>query len=259
MSDIRLSIITPVHLWCEKRKEDFERCLKSVEKQTYNHIHFEHIIVNDGSVIPFEFKTKPWQKVINQPHHERIIAYNNGLELAQGEIICFLDSDDEYDPKYLERVNWMFEVYPKYKMFNFGAKFVHKDGKVTERASFKLKELEVGHEMFGPGNIVNGTFVFHREIYDKLGGFPKSEVMRDPRDGFDKWLEMVNPWDFSLYAQEEFPEIKKYFMVKHPDHPALYPRELGNPFGNDFYLFYKYTRKYHSKPIDEYLYIVYPK
>ena len=47
-----------------------------------------------------------------------------------------------------------------------------------------------------------------------------------------------------------------YFMVNFEDEPDKIIKELGNPWGNDFYLFYKYTRQYVSKPIDEYLYIV---
>ena len=36
-------------------------------------------------------------------------------------------------------------------------------------------------------------------------------------------------------------------------------KELGNPVGNDFYLFFKYTRVYHSLPLDLYLYQVFLK
>lgn len=257
----KVSIITPVHIHSEKRRDDFYRCIKSVQNQTYPLDHIEHIVINDGSTIPFELEmnAKPIVTLLEQPHLERIIAYNAGLELATGDYIMFLDSDDEYEPNYVQRVVELFEQYPHQSMFNFGAKYVHKDGKVTERGPFEPKQLTVGHEIFGTSNIVNGTFVFKKAVYNDLGGFPKSDTMKDPRPGHeDKWLKMTSPWDFAIQAQEEFPEIKPLFEVSPVDHPHGV-RELGNPFGNDYFLFYKYTRKYWSKPIHENLYIVHPR
>ena len=79
--------------------------------------------------------------------------------------------------------------------------------------------------------------------------------VKQPRDLF-----MGTPYDFSAAAQMEFPEIRPFFMVNVDSEPNKIIKELGNPWGNDYYLFYKYTRKYHSKPIEqEYLYIVHPK
>jgi hypothetical protein len=57
----------------------------------------------------------------------------------------------------------------------------------------------------------------------------------------------------------EFPGMRKFFFVDHDNEPDKIIKELGNPWGNDYYLFYKYTRKYHSMPIDEHLLIVHPK
>lgn len=253
---MKLSIITPVWLDSQKRINLFQRCLGSIEKQDFPHDQFEHVIVNDGSPLPFEFPSYPWLRVVNQPNLNRITALNTGFKNARGDIFCLLDSDDEYEFNYLQKVSEMFQNYPEYKMFNFGNIYVYPDGTTAKREAFKPKELEVGHEVFGGGNIVNGTFVFHREIYDKLGAFPEGqkEIIVDwYRRGPLMW---TSPYDFAAYAYNEFPELRPFFVANHPDHPKGLIKEMGNPWGNDFYLFYKYTRKYHSKPIDEYLYIV---
>jgi len=236
---MKFSIITPVHAFDAYRLKQFYRAIDSVEKQTVQ--DFEHIVIDDGSVIPLTgFKGKA--SIYTQPHLERIVAYNNGLSEAKGEWICFLDSDDEYVSYYLEAVQAMIEKYPEYKMFNFGSIHITLDYKANPRNAFRPKMEKVGHEVFGTGTIVNGTFVFHRSIYEKLGAYP----------------ETSSPWDLSTMAQEEFPEIKPLFTVVLPDHPKGFPRELGNPWGNDYYLFYKYTRKYHSMPVDAHLYMVHP-
>ena len=67
------------------------------------------------------------------------------------------------------------------------------------------------------------------------------------------------PYDVAAWFQMEYPEQRKFFMVDHVNEPSKIIKEIGNPWGNDHILFYKYTRKYHSKPIDEYLYVVHLK
>jgi len=261
-SDIKFSVITPVHIWSEDRREWLFRAIKSLKNQTYQ--NYEHIIINDGSTLDVEIPSDDHTVVINQVHEERVIAFSSGFALARGDWFVILDSDDEFDPQYLEKCVSFIKKYPKYKMFNFGCKYIHKDGGTALRDAFLLPKKKVGHEIFGGGNVVSGTFIWHRSIYDDIGAFPQSHITNidttDINYGGVRDLYMGSPYDFSAYAQLEFPEIRKYYMVKHPDHPKHLVKELGNPWGQDYYLFYKYTRKYHSKPIlGEYLYWVHPR
>ena len=254
----KFSIFTPVHVWNQSRKDQLFRCIKSVKNQTYK--NYEHIIINDGSTLEVEIPKDDKTIVINKTHEERIIAFNEGFKIATGDWFVLLDSDDEYTPNYLEKCVSFIEANPEYKMFNFGCKFIHKDGGTATRDPFEPKPCEVGHEIFGGGNIVNGTFIWSKDVYDDLGGFPPSGTEIDVPWYRKGPLFMGSPYDFSAYAQNEFPEIQQFFQVKHPDHPKGLPKELGNPWGQDYYLFYKYTRKYHSKPIfNEHLYIVHPR
>lgn len=235
----KFSVITPVHVYDAWRLGLLHRAIESVQKQTFR--NFEHIVINDGST--FDAKLDfPKVKILNQPHLERIIALNLGFKEAQGEWICLLDSDDEYVSYYLEACNKMINKYFGTKVFNFGSIHITLDYKAIARDAFKPKKLKKGHEVFGPGKIVNGTFIFKKDCLDKVGMFPKTS----------------SPWDFSTMAQKEFPEIKPLFTVKHPDHPKGLARELGNPWGNDYFLFYKLTRRYHSVPFDCHLYITHP-
>lgn len=245
----KFSVITPTYNYDKKRALAFCRAGNSLAYQTFE--DYEHIVVDQTEEDGYktEFEGIGYEKVIKveQPHLERLYALREGFHQAIGDWFCLLDSDDIYLPHYLEACNQMIEENPEAKMFNFGNIYFHKDGKVSARDTFKPKMLEVGHEEFGGGNIVNGTFIFHRDIWEDLGDFPTTT---------DK---LWNPWDFSIAAQEEFPELQKYFMVDHEDEPEKIAKELGNPWGQDFYLFYKYTRKYHSIPVDKHLYGVYAK
>lgn len=256
-----ISVITPAHIYNEETYQELLRAIESVKNQTYKKL--EHIIVNDGSTYPVKVPKYKWLKVINQENLQRYTAYNTGFKAAKGDIFAVLDHDDEYDPNYCEYVNSWFKIYPN-KLFNFGCQYVHKDGGIAYREVFEPKKEKKGHEVFGGGNIVNGTYVWHKSVYKKLGAFPPP-IVKDidcteiNYSNGKRDLNMVSPFDFSAYYQMKYPEIRQYFMVNHENEPAKILKELGNPYGNDYALFYQYTREYHSKPMREkFLYIVHP-
>jgi glycosyltransferase involved in cell wall biosynthesis len=263
----KFSVITPVHLWSDQRVTMFLTCIESLKKQTIK--DFEWIVVDDGSTLPFlwdkirEIHADFPVKFIHSPHEERVISYNSAFQMADGEWFVLLDSDDELRADALERMFRFIEAYPSEKMFNFGCIYQHKDGGRTLRDPFMPQKAEEGHEKFGGGTIVNGTFIWNREVYKKLGAYPPSHLVdincSDINYGGIRELYMGSPYDFSAAAQLEFPEIREYFMVNHESEPNKIIKELGNPWGQDYYLFYKYTRKYQSKPINEHLYIVHPR
>jgi glycosyltransferase involved in cell wall biosynthesis len=244
--------------------------MEAVKSQTVT--DFQWVIVDDGSSVDFNWKLLDGigvaYKLIHKEHEERVIGYNRAFEAATGEWFVLLDSDDEIKPNTLEVLSKAIKKYPKVKMFNFGCIFQHKDGNMTYRDPFTPKRKKVGHERFGGGNIVNGTFTFHRSIYEDLGAYPDGYIKnidcsalnyKDASGSTTRDLFMGSPYDFSAAAQLQFPEIQDQFLVDHENEPTKIIKELGNPWGQDFYLFYKLTRKYHSKVLREYLYIVHPR
>ena len=170
---MRFSIITPAYIWTPERLELFLQCIDSIRGQTFSHADIEHIIVNDGSPMDMAIPNYPWIKVINQPNLQRMAAYNTGLRQAQGDIIGLLDSDDEYAPESLMEIHQLFQQHQDYDMVNVGCTYINIQGTTWTRGPFQPKECEVGHEVFGGGNIVNGTFFFKRAVYEDLGAFPE--------------------------------------------------------------------------------------
>lgn len=92
--DPKISIIIPVY----NVERYLGRCMESVLNQTYKNI--EIILVDDGSKDKSSFFCDEWRKkddrvvVIHQKNVGAGAARNAGLEIATGELIGFVDSDD---------------------------------------------------------------------------------------------------------------------------------------------------------------------
>lgn len=263
MTSTRFSIVTPIFIGDdydkERRLKLFKECAESVMAQDFE--DFEWVIVNDGSTVEFQVPHDKRVRVIQQQNLNRIVSFETGFREAKGDIVCILDSDDRYEPNYLSLVDKIFKENPKYSLINFGNKNISPDGSSWFRDEFKPKKKKVGHEVFQGGQIVNGTFCFKREVYERLGGFPPVLIKdmdctelnypqySEQPEPYIRDLHMTSPYDWSAYFQLQFPEVQRYYMVKHPDHPKNLVKELGNPWGQDYALFYKFTRYYHSLPV----------
>lgn len=97
-----VSVIIPVY----NVEKYIYACLKSLEAQTFK--DFEVIIVNDGSpdrskeIIEQYIKTTTMNvKLMNIPNSGVSAARNIGIEVAQGDYLCFVDADDMVDRSYL--------------------------------------------------------------------------------------------------------------------------------------------------------------
>lgn len=99
-----LSVVIPIY----NAEKFLERCIKSICNQTYSNI--EIILIDDGSkdnshVICDKFAAEDKRiKVIYKENGGVSSARNRGLDVAQGEYITFIDSDDWINPDLLERL-----------------------------------------------------------------------------------------------------------------------------------------------------------
>lgn len=99
-----VSVIIP----CYNAKKYLDKCLNALELQTFN--DFEVVIVDDcssdgsydylrGLKNRFKFDLNVLK---NEYNSGPAVTRNNGIKVAKGEFISFCDSDDWYDPNYLE-------------------------------------------------------------------------------------------------------------------------------------------------------------
>ncbi|MBU8883071.1 glycosyltransferase [Kaistella sp. DKR-2] len=103
---MKVSIIIPVY----NASKYLAECLESVLVQTFTDI--EMICINDGSTddsleILKEFQNRDSRIVIIDQKNKGVSAARNaGLEVAKGEYICFLDSDDFLVKDALSRIEY---------------------------------------------------------------------------------------------------------------------------------------------------------
>lgn len=104
MKDL-ISVIIPVY----NAEKYIEVCMESVLKQTYP--LYEVIMVDDGSSdrsgeICDNFCSQYENvRVIHQENQGAAIARENGIRMAQGEFIAFVDSDDHVSELFLEKLH----------------------------------------------------------------------------------------------------------------------------------------------------------
>ena len=95
MVDIGMvTVVVPVY----QTEKYLDRCMESIVRQTYGNLQI--ILVDDGSPDSCPQKCEDWAKkdsrikVIHKANAGLGMARNTGIEHAEGEYICFFDSDD---------------------------------------------------------------------------------------------------------------------------------------------------------------------
>jgi len=98
MSAVKVSVVVPVL----NSSHSLESCLASIKRNNGKY-QYEVIVVDAGSTdVSMEIANKYADKVINGTPHQ--INRNKGIANAEGEIICFTDSDCIVPEKWLERL-----------------------------------------------------------------------------------------------------------------------------------------------------------
>lgn len=104
MEKNKITVIVPMY----NTEEYIERCIRSIMEQTYENL--EIIIVNDGSTDKSLDICKKLQKdddrivIVNQKNKGVGEARNHGIDVATGDFISFVDSDDTMDKNFYKEL-----------------------------------------------------------------------------------------------------------------------------------------------------------
>lgn len=140
MKNPKISIIIPVY----NVEKYLRQCLDSAINQTLKDI--EIICIDDESpdncpaILDDYAKNDSRIKVIHQKNQGTGAARNNGLDIAQGKYIMFLDSDDWYEPDACEKAYNQIEKYGNDFAY-FGMSCFYETSKMKKVDDYRLSGL----------------------------------------------------------------------------------------------------------------------
>ncbi|MFJ8064764.1 glycosyltransferase family 2 protein [Psychrobacillus sp. NPDC096426] len=182
MSEV-ITIIVPVY----KVEDYLHRCVDSILNQTYKRL--EIILVNDGSPdscgkICDEYAMLDERvKVIHKKNGGLSDARNAGIDIAQGEYISFVDSDDWIDENYIEKLyQLLVNTNSDISVCNFirtSTEKVHVDNSKEEIYEYSnIEALEQLYEKFGVQMVTAWGKLYIRELFKDIR-FPVGKIHED--------------------------------------------------------------------------------
>jgi glycosyltransferase involved in cell wall biosynthesis len=144
MGDPFVSIITPSY----NQGQFIEETILSVKNQTYPYI--EHLVMDGGSrddtlSILCRYEGAYNMRWVSEPDQGQADAINKGFQLAQGNILCWLNSDDIYvSDQVISRVVSLFQEHPHIGIVTGSAVFLTKEGRWQEK--FRVAKDIMSHE-----------------------------------------------------------------------------------------------------------------
>ena len=178
-----VSVITPVY----NAEQYLNKCIQSVLEQTYSNIEF--ILIDDGSTdssseICDKYATQDNRiKVIHKANGGVSSARNVGLDVASGDYITWLDSDDYLEPTMIEKVLSAMQAHnKKVGMCNYKNITVHNNESVRYKditgERVYSRETMVGFILAVGLTPVLWANIMERSLYEGIR-FPKGRLFED--------------------------------------------------------------------------------
>lgn len=175
-----ISVIVPVY----NTEKYIEKCLESILNQTYNDI--EIIVVNDGSTDNSEQIIKKYVgefpekiKYYKKSNGGLSDARNYGIEKANGEYLCFVDSDDYIDIKLFETLKP--EIEKKVELIKYKAIKVDSNYSKIEKVDGPVFETTNGQDAFNK-LVFKDAFLENAWLYLYKTDFFKSNKFKYAKD-----------------------------------------------------------------------------
>jgi glycosyltransferase involved in cell wall biosynthesis len=194
----KVSICIPTY----NRKDYLQQTLNSCFAQTYK--DREVVVVDDGSTDGTQEMVKELGYDVRyywQQNHGDAAARNKLIELAQGEFITFIDSDDLLMPDAVERMMHVVEteggnviVYGPYLR-------IDENGNVFGKCKRKLCSGFITTQLFQNILVHSCGSMFPKKILREAGGFDESLVVCSD---YDLWLRLSLKYRFIALAEPTF-------------------------------------------------------
>ncbi len=176
-----VTIVTPTY----DRANFLPETIDSILGQDYPHL--EYVVLDNGSTDNTQEILRRYGDAIRWEHHRENIgisrAINRGFELARGEIVGFVSSDDPLLPGAISALVEVFQSAPEVLVVYPDWDLIDGDGRHVQHIdAFDYAYVDMvryHHTYPGPGAL------FRRSVLDRIGGLDESyRIVSD----YDFWL-----------------------------------------------------------------------
>lgn len=201
-----ISVIIPTY----NRASVLLRAIDSVLAQTYK--NYELLIVDDGSNDQTHELLSPLinsGKINYFQHQNRGVsaARNAGVQNARGELITFLDSDDEWLPHKLQQQLNFFAQNPHLQIV-YGEELWIRNGKrVNQKAIHKKSGGHIFPACVQQCLIAPSSVMLSKNLFHQMGGFDESFMVCED---YDLWLKISSLMEIGFIANP--------LIIKHGGH-----------------------------------------
>jgi glycosyltransferase involved in cell wall biosynthesis len=214
----RVSVIIPTY----NRKAFVLEAVESVLAQTYG--DYELIVVDDGSPDNTGEVLKRYGerlRYVYQTQQGVSAARNRGFELAQGEFIAFLDSDDLWLPQKLALQVAFMDQHPEAQICYTDEIWIRRGKRVNPQKKHAKYSGEIYPRCLPLCIISPSSALMRRALFKQVGAF-------------DPGLPVCEDYDLWLRVAARFPVffIPQRLIVKKGGHPDQLSRRH---WGNDRY------------------------
>jgi glycosyltransferase involved in cell wall biosynthesis len=203
------SVIIPTY----NRASFIKKTIDSVLGQS--HANFELLVIDDGSTDNTQeiisSITDPRIQYIKKQNEERAVARNYGANIANGEFVNFLDSDDLLYPNHLETANDLIVKNNKVNIFHLGYDIKLPNGKIIKKVDNLNGDLS---KLLIKGN-----------VFSCNGVFLKKEIILSNPFNTDRKLSALEDWELWLRLAVKYEIINlntiTSTIVNHEDRSVL--------------------------------------
>ncbi len=163
MQEILVSVLTP----CYNSEKTIEKTLQCIAEQTYKNI--EYIIVDGGStdgtlelIEQYRHRLQERFTLISEKDNGIYDAMNKGIQLAKGQLIGIVNSDDWYEEDTVEQVVKHYQGNPCEVVYGMQRTYLNGH----EKATFIYHHNFLTEQM-----ITHPTCFVTKKTYDELGAF----------------------------------------------------------------------------------------
>jgi glycosyltransferase involved in cell wall biosynthesis len=190
----RVTVLIPTF----NRQKMVVEAVKSVWAQTYT--DYELVVVDDGSTDDTERHLEPWLpkiRYIKKSNGGECSARNVGVRQATSDYVAFLDSDDRWEPRFLDTVMQVVSETPSLGLATTAC-LVFPKGIQRPRIPKSSIKGELYSFLFQHNFITTSGVVARRDCFEKVGLF--DEKLNQAGD-YDMWLRIAKEFPIAFLRE----------------------------------------------------------